>query len=747
MRDVTHLIENWQMCDGSHFQDDIPELNVPNGYYLRFPDNEPLPGLDPDAPPIIGLRPEIVPAYIGDVGGEHGKFGQSPPNPGGYNTVLKIHKWSAPFAFDLVQQVSGLEIGQRYQLRGYVFPDFYDGEGDPPNHDAYAAAAGLTVQGETEWYWQLPWDQWSIIDREFVATAETLELGIAGLAKWGLPGNTWWIHGIRLYALDEDPVAPPPPPPPPSSGYDYRPYLARIADALENIATSFSSGVPTPPTPEPVNVVPLSQRDPAWASLRLGQSSYTIGGAGCAMVSACMEATLVRPDLRPDELNAWLSANGGYTTGGLLYWAKVAEYVDGMDFVTYHKWHREPADMALVRAELAEGPAILQVDFHPGGALNTHFVLALREHEGDIEILDPWDGELKRLLAAYGLQTWDLPRAIYALVRFRITGETPPPPAPPSLPRFVRGAHAPPALHPTIGFEDLVNRLKYLGIEYYKILDNGAPENLHLLDALRSAGIQPLVRLYQGRQFPDRLPQALRDRMPVLKAHGVDYVEIGNEPNLPVEWQYDPTWQDPTHLAQVADVWWADAQVALAAGLRPAIYAMAPTERNRGTHEQYSSKMWIRGLLARLKALHGDEMQQLLRDGRVWLAVHTADFGRPFDYDPWAGGVDDMCLRGYEIPYEAVREAFGVEPITISTEGGVYSPSHLESMDFAVPYTEEQWGARLRAMFDYVDRETRLFAMCPWTLSDEGVADATWHGCGWYDRHGAPRSPVHALSV
>jgi hypothetical protein len=209
MIDETHLIENWQFCDGSHFQDGIPELNVPNGWRLRYTNGEPIPE---SSPPILGQRPEVVPAAIWDL---PEKFKLSPPNPRDYNTVLKVHKWGAPFSFELVQEISGLQVGAIYHLRGYVFPDFYNKDGTPPAHNSYAAAAGLMLDGETEWFWQLPWDEWSVIEREFEATAETVEIGLAGLGKWGLAGNTWWLHGARLFRLEPGPPAPPPVDPPP----------------------------------------------------------------------------------------------------------------------------------------------------------------------------------------------------------------------------------------------------------------------------------------------------------------------------------------------------------------------------------------------------------------------------------------------------------------------------------------------------------------------------------------------------
>lgn len=201
MNDKTDLITNWQFCDGSHFQGDVPELNVPDGWQIRYADNTPIPETDP---PILGLRPECLPVAIWDVGGEGSKFGQSPPNPGQYNAVFKVHKWSAPFSFELAQEIADLTPGQRYLLRAWFLPDFYDGDGNPPNADAYAAAIGIGMDGEVAYHWPQEYGQWMEIEREFTAQAASVEISLAGLGKWGLPGNTVWLHGVRLYEVESD---------------------------------------------------------------------------------------------------------------------------------------------------------------------------------------------------------------------------------------------------------------------------------------------------------------------------------------------------------------------------------------------------------------------------------------------------------------------------------------------------------------------------------------------------------------
>jgi len=314
-------------------------------------------------------------------------------------------------------------------------------------------------------------------------------------------------------------------------------------------------------------------------------------------------------------------------------------------------------------------------------------------------------------------------------------------PAPPA--KMERGVHASPIVTP---LPNLVQRLQALGIQWYKMLDDGNPVNLETVSALKQAGIEPIVRIYQGGQFPGRLAEHLRQRFGPLRAAGATYVEIGNEPNLGGEWRErdSNSWQNESQTNSVADNWYLDAKEAIQAGLKPAIYAMAPTERDRGVHPQNSSVQWLVRMMQRLAATRGAEVKGWLATEQVWLAVHTADFGRPFDYDPFAGGIDDMCLRGYEVARKIVFDVFGVWPVTISTEGGVYSPSHLRDLEWSSPYTDEQWGERLKLMFDY---PTQLRVMCPWTLSDEGVQDKRWIGCGWYDRDGNARSPVTMLRV
>ena len=156
---------------------------------------------------------------------------------------------------------------------------------------------------------------------------------------------------------------------------------------------------------------------------------------------------------------------------------------------------------------------------------------------------------------------------------------------------------------------------------------------------------------------------------------------------------------------------------------------------------------------------HYYEVRDNLASRRIWLSVHSAAFARPFDFNPFrpTGHRDDMCLLGYRVARKIVSDAFGVEPLTVSTEGGVYTPFHLGQLwpecvaggkvvhyegSSEVFYTSETWGARVREAFDFLDAQKDLEGMCMWHLWDIGNE---WDGGGWYASGWTPRSPVLAL--
>jgi len=153
---------------------------------------------------------------------------------------------------------------------------------------------------------------------------------------------------------------------------------------------------------------------------------------------------------------------------------------------------------------------------------------------------------------------------------------------------------------------------------------------------------------------------------------------------------------------------------------------------------------------------HYDEVHDYLLGNDLWLAVHVSPFNKPFTCDPRENDtyVDDFCILYYEVIQGWFKADFGIAPVTISTEGGVYSPSHMHDLTFPVIdgwvvsetgerlYNDASWGDYVWSLDDFLHNRGTIHSVCSWTFSDEGVADQRWLGCGWYDALGNARSPA-----
>lgn len=319
--------------------------------------------------------------------------------------------------------------------------------------------------------------------------------------------------------------------------------------------------------------------------------------------------------------------------------------------------------------------------------------------------------------------------------------------SPPPATRLIRGVHGAPVTSPPPRdrWNFWLDELDAIGIKWFKTLclDH------EWLSALLTRGVTPIVRLYQGEKYPGRLDRGLMSQVPGLVEIGVRYFEPDNEPNLNCEWKGEwrdrMTWQDTDLVKQVALDWWADAQEIIRYGGVPLFPAMAPTDRN-GTNERFSSVAWMQLMVTALDGHCRQELADLLRQKKIGAAVHASPFLRPFDFSPYREwGIDDMCLRGYEVVRDTFRDTFGVDDLLIiSTEGGCYEPGHLEDLGWSPAYSEEEWAQKTVGVFEWLERHGTLAAMCPWILTDEGVSDSRWMGNGWY-RNRTPRPVAMAM--
>ena len=316
----------------------------------------------------------------------------------------------------------------------------------------------------------------------------------------------------------------------------------------------------------------------------------------------------------------------------------------------------------------------------------------------------------------------------------------------------MKGVHAAPTLVQKEDTNTLIGDLKFIGMKWFKLLSGGALENISLCSSLVEHGITPIVRLYTHEQFPDTLSDALIQHVSDLINAGVQYFEIGNEPNLPGEWKYPykerVDFNDSELIQMIATSWIQDARAILALGGKPGIYAMAPTDVN-GVNPTYSSVNWLSRIVYAIYNSWGDrdDLRSMISSGKIWLATHSAAFNRPFDFDPFGDVyMDDMCLRGYQICKDIIETTIGVPRVDIiNTEGGIFSPEHMDYLEWGHDYDESTWGDRIVEMYKFLGEKGDMLAMCPWTFSDYGVSDTTWHGSGWYRVDNEPRSPIIAL--
>jgi hypothetical protein len=162
----------------------------------------------------------------------------------------------------------------------------------------------------------------------------------------------------------------------------------------------------------------FSQRDPLWASKRLGTSPLTIGKAGCLIT--CVSGLLcdfgVATD--PGRLNTWLIATRGYVDDNLFVFKSVEPY--GVTFEGLTVCRAKPAPLQTIEGALSSDnrQVIVMVDFNPGGAIQQHWVRLLTNTD---DISDPWrlKGSEQRNLSDYFAPGWDAARAIMAVAIYK----------------------------------------------------------------------------------------------------------------------------------------------------------------------------------------------------------------------------------------------------------------------------------------------------------------------------------------
>ncbi len=218
------LLKNPNFDEGHHHQDNIPEIVVPDGWYLYWIDGETFPGSGG-----IAYRPESVVWNIND----------APPHERPIfflsgNYCWKVFKADSPLYFAVTQKVTGLEPGAKYRFTAKVYPDivagYHAGKKVRPGDIWAAEARAGWSDPDTPWPHaqdgDVHWTKWFNIHNrnfefgkyndiwvEFVAPSPEVRVWLECKAKWGLENN-WFMDSFSLEMVAPAPGHPPVEPPP-----------------------------------------------------------------------------------------------------------------------------------------------------------------------------------------------------------------------------------------------------------------------------------------------------------------------------------------------------------------------------------------------------------------------------------------------------------------------------------------------------------------------------------------------------
>lgn len=136
-----------------------------------------------------------------------------------------------------------------------------------------------------------------------------------------------------------------------------------------------------------LNDVPhFAQGDSRWKMEELGDTTDTLGSAGCAVTSSAMVLASYGADLDPKRLNTFLQTNDGYTKEGWLYWEKAALYPPAVAELAYED---DPSYFLMDWNLMRGNPVIVRLRY-PSGI--THFVVIVGKSGYEYLIRDPGRG-------------------------------------------------------------------------------------------------------------------------------------------------------------------------------------------------------------------------------------------------------------------------------------------------------------------------------------------------------------------
>lgn len=171
---------------------------------------------------------------------------------------------------------------------------------------------------------------------------------------------------------------------------------------LRPLVEYWEARLPTPdpePQPDPDDAPPIfGQRNEPWAPRRYTEESYnTFHDYGCFVVALTSLVAWVGYDVDPLIVASALDEHDAFDGSMLMRPQVLSEVYPALGDYQRIDWSG-PADIAWLQAQLKRGPVVVQLDFKPSWALESHFVLAY-DYQPDpdggrhdsLMVMDPWD--------------------------------------------------------------------------------------------------------------------------------------------------------------------------------------------------------------------------------------------------------------------------------------------------------------------------------------------------------------------
>lgn len=157
------------------------------------------------------------------------------------------------------------------------------------------------------------------------------------------------------------------------------------------------------------------QYDSKWKSIHLGNSSYTLGSAGCAVTSVAIQMARAGAtasfEINPGSLTSYLNSNGGFTDGGAIYWASVSKASPSFNYVGTGPsgYGNMPVNnrISTISDYLSQDKYVVA---HVGGSIHgdtsNHWVAVTAVDNGNVIMIDP-AGRGTSINETYGSQYID----------------------------------------------------------------------------------------------------------------------------------------------------------------------------------------------------------------------------------------------------------------------------------------------------------------------------------------------------